>query len=390
MISKCISFLVSKKEKINHFLVYFLLIYMVLLLLPYVFARVRPLDAFFTSGISQIIYRGLTSAFALVYLLLLAIVNEVKINKIFSICGAILLTSFVISCIVSPHTLYKDDGSLFVSISWWTYLLGSLRIMTIITMFVLLISVIHQIIDDMRIFYLSLYILVGIVFIACIFTFIVEGSAIVKLMNGGDEHSLNIRSIFHSKNEFGMMLLIASIASTFIIFYNSDNVRYYIFCILLFLFTNTAILTGCRTAFISCIVLIIYLFVGLSIASKIKKKHLIIGVSIFSIIVISFILYMLVPVLHRAPANWLYNVVNYTFARIGTAFLGRVEIWEDTFSFMNGTYLVFGANTTNSIYLLLLHSSHNDFHSGYIKWFATTGIIGSIIYLTLFTFFIYF
>ena len=390
MINRCLSYLYSKKETINRFLPIFLASYLVLLLFPYVFSYVTPLDNFFTSGVSQVIYRAIVTAYALGYLLVVGIANKIRINKYFIIGGSILILSFIISCIIGPHIIYDNDGSIFITTEWWWYFLGIIRMAINIILFIMTISFVHIIMKDVKCLYIALYILIGTTIFACLMSFILEGKELIALFNGIDEHSLAIHSIFHSKNEFGLFLFIGTLATAFILFTNIEKLKYYFLFIPLLLFTFMTILIGCRTAFAACMMLVVYLFIRSLLLLRIDdKKIFYIFISIISALIVLFILYMTIPVFHEGSMGGLYKIVIYTFTKFGNALDDRMEIWQGTFRFMKGHYLVFGANTTNSTYLLMVNSNHHDFHSGYVRWFATTGLIGTLIYLALFGYIIY-
>lgn len=390
MINKCLSYLESKKDKINQFLPIFLAIYMALLILPYVWGRVDVMNNFFSHGLSQLLFRFFTMMFALVYLGLVGLSNKVKINLYYLIGGGILILCFIVSWIISPYTIYQEDGSVLIVTKWWWYLFDLVKFSLAIILFIFVSHFVHVAMNDKKTLNISFYVLIGVTLFACLFSFIFESKDLVNLFNGADVHSVDLSSIFQNKNSYGMFLFLASIATSYIIFTNDNNVRYTFFLIPLLVFTIMSILVGSRTAFLACILLLAYLFIrSLFLLKSISKKAFYFLIIIACILLSAILLFFLVPVFHSGPFSSFYNIMIYMFNQISESFTGRVDIWNGIPKFMTGGYLVFGANFTNSQYLLHLYSGYYDAHSGYLTWFIRTGIIGSIVYVTLFSHIIY-
>ena len=79
----------------------------------------------------------------------------------------------------------------------------------------------------------------------------------------------------------------------------------------------------------------------------------------------------------------------YIFSGFSSSFESRLHIWSAVPKFMNGATFFFGGNFTNSQYMLKMYSDYTDFHSCYVRWFATTGLIGTVVYALLFIYTFY-
>ena len=384
------AYLDSKKETINKFLPVFLLSYMTLLVLPYVFGRVDVLNNFFSSGISQLLYRFFSILYGAVYLLLIGLANKIRVKHQFIIGGCVLLLLFLISSIIGPHVFYDLDGNYIDTAKWWWRLFGFVRFGAAIVIFIFLVSFVPPVMKSHKAFNYSFYIIIGITLFAVLFSFVIEFDLIKSLFNGADEHSIAIRSIFQNKNSYGLFLFLASLATSYLIFLNIEDLKYYFFYIPLIIFTMMSILIGCRTAFVSCLTLIVYLFIrSLIILKPLSKKAFYVTISIIGVLAFLFILFMVIPALHQGSLKGLYFVITYTFSKFGNSFVDRVSIWGATGKFMNWHYLLFGANTTNSQFMIDIYTGYTDFHSCYVTWFVRTGIIGTMIYAALFIYVFY-
>ena len=384
------SLLSRHKDRINKFLPIFLASYMVLLILPYIFGWAPSINHFFSTGISQMLYRFITMIYGCVYLSLIGIVNRIKIKPPYIIGSVVLVVLVTISSIVSPHTIYYLDGSKMIDIKWWWYLFDIIKFIIALFLFVAISFFVHPVMKSHKTFNIAFYFLLGITSFACIYSLIFEFDSLAALFKGEDEHLVAIKSIFQNKNSYGLFLFISSLSAAYIIFTNNDDIRYSLLLIPLLVFTLFSILVGCRTAFISQVVLIGYLFIRSIIILKghsNKAFYTIVGIA--SVFIILFILFLSIPAMHSGSLNGLYRVILYTFSEFGASLSSRMEIWKAVNNYMNGAYLFIGANFTNSQYLHRVYSPYRDFHSAYIKWFATSGIVGSLIYLALLAYIFY-
>lgn len=390
MINKCLTYLDNHKEKINKFLPIFLISYTFLLILPYVFGRVEVLNNFFTQGASKVIFRFITIIYGIGFLSLLGISNKIRIKGYLLIGAAVLLILLIISTSIAERDIYRADGSYAGRISVEEYLIDFFRFVSGLTLFILLFSFMPVVMKNAKVFNYPLLLIVVLSMVAIVFSFILEYDSLIKLIKGGDEHAIDIHSIFQNKNTYGLFLFLSSLAIGFLIFTNNENKYLYLF-IPLFFVTFMSIVIGCRTAFISCLALLFYLLIRSFITLRFySKKGFYISISVLGAFLIVFVLYMAIPLFHGAPLNGLYDIVIYSFARLGEALFGRVSIWQDVPSFMTGIKLFIGSNLTNSKYLLIIHNGHfKDFHSGYVYFYACFGIIGTIVYCLLFIYVFY-
>lgn len=388
MFNKCLSFLYLKKDKINNFLSIFLISYVALLILPYLFGGVEVINNFFATGWSKIFYRSLTILYAITYLGLVGLSNKIKIKWYFLLGGLLLLINLLISSLVCSHEIYKLDGSLGIKLRFIDYFYDYLKFGSSIILFIFMVSFIHPIIKSLKVFTIPLLVVIGITFIGVIVSFIVEFDLIKQLISGANEHEVDLHSFFQNKNTFGLFLFLSSLSIGFLVYSNPDDNKYLYLFIPLILFTFMAIIAGCRTALIACLFLLIYLVIrSLLIVYSLSKKAFYISIGVVSSIVVLLILFMANPFFHDGSLKGIYFVINYSLVRFSEAFSGRMAIWGDSMKFMNGTNLVFGANFTNSPFYLLVYNGHfRDFHSGYVTWFTATGIVGSLVYLSLFVY----
>lgn len=385
---KFFNFFENRKEGINKFLIFFLTSYFILITAPYIFARVPALDSFFTTSPTNIVYRSLTTIYFVIYLLFVAFANKIKINWPITIVGITLLLLYIVSSAASPK-FYDINGTIY-NISATSYAVSYFRFAADVICFAMLIMFIPPILKDVKHIYPIVYILVAILVIACIYSFITEWDNIKALMDGKDEYAYPVKSLFHSKNAFGLFLFVASLGATFVI-YTSKEIKYILILFLpLLLFVIMTALIGCKTALISNLILLLSMFAyAIYLVFKEDKKIGIVFISIFSALLLLFILYMAIPSFHSGSLSWLYDVVCRFFNRMSYYFDIRVNIWSNVNNVVYDGYMVCGVSDANMAAYLGATQGLADFHSAYVSFYVSHGILGTAIYAGIFGWIIY-
>lgn len=391
-----VMYLRDHKEKLNGFLSIFLLTYFILIFLPYIVADIPFLNNFFMGSTTKLIYRGFTCLYFGVYTLILAVANDLRLKWPFAIGGIVLILTYILSIIFVPKTYTYSLIDLthkvtFISFnvgtySYVTYLFSFIADIVFFTMFI---SFVPPVMKSFRQLNLTLYVLIGFMIFACGYSLIKERNEIWKLITGGSEYNINVRSVFRSKNAFGLFLFVGSLASAFIIFTTSETLKGYrwLFLIPLIGFVFMSLLCMCKTGLICGALLLfgIFLYQLIFVKNKYSIMFYVIAILI-SILLILYILFMTIPALHSGPLAPLYNAFINMFNKIFSGFASRTDRWAMVKYVVQGPFMLIGVNETNSAFLLDIVSQikqgldFTDFHSGYVTWYAAHGLIGVLFY----------
>ena len=399
MLQKFLGRIEKAKPFVEKILPWFFLVYFILVFAPYISAKVPALNSFFTNGTTKLIYRGFTCILFGVFSLLLWAIYKPKFKWWAVIGCAALFVIYVISVAISPTSMSYVILNTTMKVNFFTleignysYIIYTFSFLADLIFFFLFISFIPVSIRKASDFYPTLFFIIGVMIICCAYSFLTERNSIIKLMNGASEYDVSVNSLFHNKNTFGLYLFIGSFASSFIFFTCTKKwQRLVVIPHILFIVMSFLIL--CKSSFVSNVILLIgcivyFLFVTL----ENKPKASIVTIAVVSSLAVLFLIFMLVPQLHVGPLEKVYDDVQKFFIKIFGGLTQRADRWGLVKYVVTGPYKAIGANDTYSAYgidaiLRIERTSHfTDFHSGYVSWYASHGILGSIIY---FGFFIY-
>lgn len=243
-----------------------------------------------------------------------------------------------------------------------------------------------------------LYILAPIVIIAlleCVYSIIKEKDLYIYIINHPDDpfggYSHDIGATFGNKEDWGAFLTIATCVAVFTTYSLNNKKRYIIFKIILIIsicvFAVFAILSLCKTAMLSICLLFLSLLIGFiySMARKSKKSLLITMIVVLALIMI-VALFFVTKGFGIVPLQKVYNLITQlVIEKAGHAIEGRAELWLNYLENVRGYNLFFGMGKANvNIYTKSLSpEGQSTIHNGFAYFFASYGLIGFMVLLSL-------
>jgi len=380
-------------SRVNKFMAIFLVTYFLLIAAPYCFATVPKINAFFTNTYTKILYRGFTCLYFFVYSFFLMKANKLKISLSWSIVLIVLAVIYLIAWAIVPlgYQYYSEtfeQGVIFytMNIGQIWVLEGFLTFLVEEAIFLCIVSFFPYCIKNRKAVIWPLVTAVALIGFACLFSYVHEIKLYKALLTGGQEPSDNpIRSIFHSKNAFGIFLFNGSFASLFLIYY-LKKFRW-VFGVSYFAFLLTSALIRCYTALVpSLLIGVILLF---ALLFKLRLHHPWWFLSILgSIVIVIFVVSIgaIVPEIRSRVSifNLIYNNVNGIFTKEITS---RTKLWDYCLSLVRGPFVFVGetdvvaSNQLVMIEQMVGDSSYSDFHSAFVSFYSSHGLIGLAAYV---------
>jgi len=380
-------------NKVNRFMAIFLISYFLLIAAPYCFALVPKINVFFTNTATKVLYRGFTCLYFFAYSFLLMKANKLRINISWAVILIVMAAIYLVAWMIVPlsYQYYSETferGVIFYSMNigqLWV-LEGFLTFLAEEAIFLCIISFFPFCVKDRKAVIWPLVAVVALVAFSCLFSYLKEMDLYKALIRGDDETSSNpLRSIFHSKNAFGIFLFNGSFASLFLIYY-AKKCRW-VFGISYFLFLVTSALIRCYTALVpSLLIGIILLF---TLLFRLKDRHPWLFLSILGTVGVLFLITVIgaaVPDIrsHFSIFNLIYSNVDAIFTKEITS---RTKLWDYCLSLVKGPFVLIGetdvvaSNQLVMIEQMVGDSSYSDFHSAFVSFYSSHGLIGLCAYV---------
>lgn len=354
---------------IEKYLVYILIGFGILSLLPYV-TVFKGLESNNTAGI---VYRGILTSL-LVILFLIGLICYKKLpNKLALIGCLIYLISQFVTIFASPLIKEVEIPSIqtFVGIS--------MIFTNIISLFIALYMIKYHNLDHEAL-NIVCYFLIGIGVAACLYTYIFQYKEIGSVLTNEHGWNFQVTSIFTTKGIYGFVLLISSI---FTVILALNTRKYWLYAFPVFFLFNTFL---CRAkAEILCItIILIFAFVYHLIHSWNKhKKAWTITISVCAGLVLIFSLLIFVPGLQFGP----FKTLNYYFTK--TIFNDGITVTKDRIYKVGNIFkaidyplgVMFGCGERITNYIIAPAGAEVRGDCQYAANYATGGIIKSVLYL---------
>lgn len=387
-------YLRNNSDRINKIVPYFLLTYFVFICFPYIFARVPALNNVFTNSTIAFILRfgflGLYTLFGIVVM----ISNRLKVNWIVVISSFILLLLFVLTAIISPCEIIYYSFYFTGKISVNSYSLGVYANLVhiarfggdLVFFFFLFCAYPYTFKERNQFTYVLLpAIIIGV--IGVLYSLIFERSSITTVLNGGNPEL--VKSIFHSKNAYGIFLFNGAAATTFVFFADSRRWTKFL-AILLPIFLIMSFIINCKLAAI-CILILLVLSYAYAVFRYFRTRPYFSYTLLAILIVLSLgiLLIFVIPSLHNS--GFLAKIYDKVISSLSDfdirSFLGRMNEWAMVPRMTNGIYRWIGFGTATGYQLITAYTSINgatssgvyDLHNAYVDFYAYHGIIGCII-----------
>jgi len=382
----------SFAQKVNAFMPYFLASYFLLIVLPYSFALVPVINAFFTGLFTKIAFRAFTCLYFLSYSFLLMKANRSRVNMPWLVILSLLICFYLIAWITVPtsYSYYTTTfergftfhwielGQLYIFISLATFVLECI-------VFLCLISFFPGAIKSRKSVIIPLLVVVLFALFGCFFSYIKEGSSYLSILKGLEVDKNAIHSIYHSKNAFGIFLFLGCFSTLFLAWYVRK--QKWIFFIVSLVFVITAGVVKCYTAFIPALVMVIALLIVLLF--KLRKNHRILFVSFCSILCVGVVvLFVMIYTPAVRDHSKILTSLYLNLQSIGTGeVLSRTKLWDYCLSLIRGPFVLIGETdvvATDQLTMIEQMSNDatfNDFHSAFVSFYSGYGLAGLIVYL---------
>ena len=381
-------------KRINEFMPWFLCTYFLLIVLPYSFALVPAVNSFFTGLFTKLAFRGFTCLYFLVYSILLSKANRKSLNFSWLVILCLLIVCYIIAwaCVPTTYVYYTTTFERGLTFHWTE--LGQLNnvvsLSTFVTeciMFLCLVSFFPFGVISRKAIIYPLIVVVFYALFGCLFSFAKDGSLYIDTLRGLAVEKNAIRSIFHSKNAFGIFLFLGCFCSLFLIWYLKKG-KWVFFCTnAIFLITSAII--KCYTAFIPGLIISVVLLVTLLF--KLRSKHKLLFSVIVTILLVTTVTVLTLTYIPDARshskilASLYANLENISSGEI----LSRTKLWDYSLSLIHGPFVILGETdaVANSQLVILEQisndSTYADFHNAFVSFYTGFGLSGLVAYLGL-------
>jgi hypothetical protein len=389
-----------KQDKVNGFLSFFLCSFYLLVAAQYCFAWNPRINSFFTSTSTKILYRAVIFVYLGVYCLLLAKKNKLSLSWPWALAmGLLIVCNLAVFAFVPTIISYSFEGSNYganlsinyvtFSIGWYNILIMFLRFLGAVYVFLFLFSFIRPSVRTRKQVIWPMLTVVGLSMIFCIYSLIFERDSYIAFLQGQEVRS-QIVSITHSKNALGIFLFAGCFASAFLLKYVRKGKWPFILTFLLNL--AIAFVSGCYTAVVPVFLLAVILIISwvVQLIRNPKKKWIGISLSLLAILSLAIVLVCVyTPSIRSQSGVWsrLYN----RLSSLGSSEISsRTSLWTTGLSVLNGPFVFFGkpdqvANVEIGIAQTILPGndlSPEDFHSAFLSFYSSHGLVGLVIYLS--------
>jgi hypothetical protein len=379
-------------SRVNGLMPYFLSIYFLLIAAPYCFARVPSINAFMTGTYTKVAYRGFTCLCFFAYSFLLGKANKKHMNIGWAILLSTLLVSYLIAWVFVPLSYSYYSISFNNALTFYTTSLGSLSIFISFgsfglesAIFLCMLSFFPAGIKKRSAIVAPLVTVISLTFFACLMSAFLERSEWILYFEG-NPGTATIRSIFHSKNAFGIFLFNGCFASLFLLFYLK---KYWnLFClplVIIFLFVSYEI--KCNTAFVSAAIIgfvLIFVFLFRSRGKASWAFPLCVGLTAAMVLVI--VLGTSIPALRDRFS--VFHQLYVRFINLNTdEILSRTTLWKHCLTLVRGPFVLVGeTDVVADMQLSMIQAMYNDstlydFHSAFVSFYSAHGLVGLCVYL---------
>lgn len=393
------TWIISKKNLWLKLFVPFIIIYFLLVGLPYFASTVPLIGPFVSQGNTKLLFRGMVIVLFIVYAFLVSCSLSLEVHwKWVFMFVIILITSFftpifsptfVVSSYQDPQFLYYTISSVSVGGSDIVSSFVSLAF-DLIFAYCFMFIFPYCVKNKNQVLWCALPLIILMV-CECFYSFYFERDMYKEVLSGNYSayggYDLTIQATFGSKNDFGDFLLQAFLFCVISFVFLFKQKKKYFLVFPMVLFAITSVLSLCKTSAIGIALIVLSCFVFWIFVTF--KTHIVrnaILSSIIGFLILCFIVFMTVPQIYNAipiftkVQSFFHNLIfESSLKTIGE----RVDLWSLGFNMMRGPSILFGYGKTISNYNLYALSGEVNryFHNGFILIYCSYGIIGLTIYL---------
>lgn len=371
--------MLSFKQKFNDFmenyLVFFILGFAILTLLPYTTA----LNSLSASNTGGLVYRGIILGFVLILFALILLCNNFKPNKPVTIFCLLYLISNVISIFATPAIREISDIPSIKSVVGVATVFSN-----IITIFMAIYLLKTHNIKEGK-FEIAVYLLVGIGVALCLYSYIFQYKEISNMFSKPDGWNYDVTSIFQTKTTFGFCLLVISI---FAVIHAFNTNKSWLLFFPVFFFANSVLIASKKSILCIGLLLIAVLIRQIIKTWKDSKKKWLISFGVIAGLVLIFTL------LIGFKVGFFENINNFIrkviFEDGVTVTKDRIEKITRIVNATNYPFgIIFGTGEGIGSYILSQSGAVINGDCIYTTIYSTGGLIKSSLYVFFIAYVIY-
>lgn len=394
------AFLSNRRNIINKVVPWFLMGYFIINCLPYLFARVPSLNNLFSNSTFSYVLRFGALGLFCIYGLVLMIVNKCKINRWLIIVLAILTLLSFISNFSSPDNVvsYSMYFTGKIQLSEWRIgvydkLLDAARFSAGCLSFYFLYSAYPSAFKKKEQFTYVVLPAIIIAAIGVLYTLTAELRTFIAVINNQTSPEA-VRSIFHSKNAFGIFLFEGAAAAIYI-FFTDRRLPFRLTIILLPVFLIISYLINCKLAAV-CILILLLLTIVYSVIYYFNKRRWV-SITILGVVALFSIFIILIFSINSFHSSGflatIYNKIIDAFKNFNiSSFIGRTVEWTMVPRMTNGIFMWIGFAGSVGYSVIYSYTGMNgsntnpvsDLHNAYVDFYAYHGIIGCLALLVIY------
>ena len=379
-------------------------------LVSYIATPIRPIMRLLgSSSPLSVALRAFTCALIVLFSIIIIIKYKPKIKWAWLVLLGFALLMTLFSILISPayydymfvesaykvvHVVHEDPGAGRTIIMFLSSVADFLFAFCI--MFVLP----YVVNDKKKLLWLLLpIIIIGV--LECGYSALKEKDIYLYMFNNPDDpfggYNNGVGATFGNKEDWGSFLMVAIASSFASIFFLGKTIKEKIIKIFIgiaiVVMSVFVVISLCKTAILALILCLLILFIGLIVYYF--GKNLKIGIILLStlFVAIAFVVYLLttngfnIPFLGKI-AKYINSLI---ISKTGNALDGRASLWINYMENIRGYNLFFGMGKTyvNSYTNYLFPEGQSTIHNGLAYFFASYGLIGFMIFISLLCIVIY-
>lgn len=383
----------KKKEKINNLFSVVLIIYFVFNFASYYLGGIEPIKNIVSNSVFEYGTKFISYILIITYCIAFYISNNCSRNKI----GTLLVFLTMVACIVSAFVVPKE-----ISIQLANKYNFIIELHFTAGFFDILIGIVNYAIDLFVMMFFVYYLRTAITYkqarlfllfviafgvIECIYSFIFDFSDYQYFFqtnpdtsSGFNGYTTNICGTFSSKNGFGFLLFGSFLASAFV-FYQQRKWYFVLPGVLIF---AVSVFSLCKTALLSIIIFLIFVFAALLIHLKKTSKKGFWSLLLSSIAIIVFFGLIFTPLFRQISIfdKFAGKISSFFFVSGEATTRSRSIIWIQAMQLFKGPFIIFGYGKTVSLNMLSLATNMTtvSYHNVILNTLCCYGIIGLLIY----------
>lgn len=404
MFNRLTDFCIRHKNALNKMFAVVLFAYFVIVFLPNITVTI-PVLKLINSGAIKIVYRIFFAMLFSVYLFLCYLANEIKISRsfmaIFIFLTTLVVLSFLLnlkgSIIIYPEPQYADQYARMHEIK---YSIGALNAFSyigdelfVLVLFFAMCAVFPSVLKETKWAFLPFYGFLIIMLLLVGYTFLnkndLAGYVRFAHLNLSSSYSDEMKSLFPSKNAYGLFLMEAVLISGFLWSVSKKK----LFLISMFFFYVVSIFPLNKSGILCSTIFIVCLWLRSVIHFKKHLKFNIVTVSLFGVFLLGLALIFIIGSTKKIPA--VTKVYNFLI-KSESANDSRTYLVDVFFNYTKTLQMFFGYSYTLGPQIFCwtkmldpTNSPLDNLHNTFLMVYGSGGIFYLLIYIGIMFFVLY-